>query len=152
MNTLENVEAFRTEWAIYGEREQLAGTIDFVMRDARGELVLVDWKRCKQLRHRYESSIRMKKPIDHLPDCAGTHYRLQLNCYRYLLEVYYNYKVSGMRVVCTHPDNLPSAFVDEVPVMEKVVEALMQYQRRLVSLQGPSKVSYFGGAAEERAE
>ena len=94
----------------------------------------------------------MKKPIDHLPDCAGTHYRLQLNCYRYLLEVYYNYKVSGMRVVCTHPDNLTSAFVDEVPVMEKEVEALMQYQRRLVSLQGPSKVSCFGGAAEERAE
>ncbi|CAJ1370204.1 unnamed protein product [Effrenium voratum] len=45
--------AYRTEWAIFGERERLAGTIDFVARNDRGELVLYDWKRTKQLRHKY---------------------------------------------------------------------------------------------------
>ncbi|CAJ1351459.1 unnamed protein product, partial [Effrenium voratum] len=45
--------AYRTEWAIFGGRERLAGTIDFVARNDRGELVLYDWKRTKQLRHKY---------------------------------------------------------------------------------------------------
>ena len=48
---------------------------------------------------------RMNSPLDHLDDCQGMRYRLQLHCYRYLLQKYYDAVVSGMRVVCTHPDN-----------------------------------------------
>ena len=31
----------------------------------------------------------MKSPLDHLYECAGVQRRLQLNCYRYILETYY---------------------------------------------------------------
>ena len=68
----------------------------------------------------------MLAPLSHLDDCAGNHYRLQLNCYMYILEKYYAVKVAAMFVVGTHPDNAPCAFVDAVPVMPQETEALME--------------------------
>ena len=41
--------AFRTEWMIYGDAERLAGSIDFVASNARGDLVIFDWKRSKDV-------------------------------------------------------------------------------------------------------
>jgi hypothetical protein len=72
----------------------------------------------------------MLTPFQHLDDCAGSHYRLQLNCYRWMLQTYYNVTVSEMYIVGTHPDNNERAFVDCVPVMHAEVEALMYYQRQ----------------------
>ncbi|CAJ1459066.1 unnamed protein product, partial [Effrenium voratum] len=124
--------AYRTEWAIFGERERLAGTIDFVTRNDRGELVLYDWKRTKQLRHKYANVFNsMTGFLSHLPSCAGFTYRLQLNCYKYLLETYYGCRVAGMYVVGLHPDNWPQPFVDEVPSMPQETHALMAFQRSL---------------------
>ena len=61
--------AYRTEWAIFGERERLAGTIDFVACNDRGELVLYDWKRTKQLRHKYANVFNsMTGFLSHAPD------------------------------------------------------------------------------------
>ena len=126
--------AYRTEWMIYGEEEQLAGSIDFVAVDEQGRLVLFDWKRSKGLRSKYENQFRnMQRFLGHLEDCSGNHYRLQLNCYCYLIEKYYRKAVAGMFVVCTHPDNEMQAFVDEVPKMDKEVKDLMEDQRLLVA-------------------
>lgn len=70
----------------------------------------------------------MLGPLQHLPDCGGWHYRIQLNCYKFLLEKYYGRKVSAMYVVCTHPDNNQQAFVDKVPHLEQETLAVMQDQ------------------------
>jgi len=48
--TLAGLTAFRTEWVIYAEAENLAGSIDFVAQDPHGHLVLFDWKRSKACR------------------------------------------------------------------------------------------------------
>ena len=71
----------------------------------------------------------MKHPLEHLQYCKGNHYRLQLNCHKYILEKYYNKRVVSMRVVCTHPDNGESAFIDDVPDLRWEVEEMMAYQR-----------------------
>ena len=68
-------------------------------------------------------------PLAHLAACAGVHYRLQLNCYRYILEKYYGVIVEAMYVVCTHPGNGSDAVVDCVPVMHAETEKLMKHQR-----------------------
>ena len=70
-----------TEWMIYARREDLAGSIDLVLRDPEdGGLILVDWKRSEKLPRKHEAlSVRMRAPLDHVPDCHGYHYRLQLN-------------------------------------------------------------------------
>ena len=94
IKSLSGFRALRTEWAIFGETENLAGSIDCVLEDSHDNLVIIDWKRSKQLRHKYANPYQqMNYPLSHLDDCAGEHYRLQLNCYRYLLEKYYNRKV-----------------------------------------------------------
>ena len=71
----------------------------------------------------------MQPPLEHLDDVSGWHYRLQLNCYKFIIQQYYGMVVSKMLVVCTHPDNGPTAFVDRVPSMLSEIELLMDWQR-----------------------
>ena len=80
--TLSGLTAYRTEWTIFGEDENLAGSIDFVAIDESGWLHLFDWKRSKALRSKYACPFRqMLEPLQHLDDCSGIHYCLQLNCF-----------------------------------------------------------------------
>ena len=122
--------AFRTEWEIYGVEERIGGSIDFVAKAEDGSVILMDWKRTKNLQGSYVNRYKkMAPPLEHLDDCKGNHYRLQLNCYRYLLQKYYGVSVSAMFVVCVHPDVGSSPFVDDVPIMPSETEALMCWQR-----------------------
>lgn len=117
-NELEGLTAFRTEWTIFADAECLAGSIDFVAQRTDGSFVIFDWKRSANLRSKYSNHFqRMQYPLEHLDDCSGIHYRIQLNIYTWILETYYDASVSGMFVVCTHPDNEGTAFVDSVPRM-----------------------------------
>jgi ATP-dependent exoDNAse (exonuclease V) beta subunit len=130
LSTLTGYTAYRTEWWIFADKERLAGSIDFAATDARGELLLIDWKRAKNISQKYSNKFRrMKQPLNHLDDISGWHYRLQLNCYKFIIEKYYGMAVSKMLVVCTHPDNGPTAFVDHVPCLEKETALLMDWQR-----------------------
>ncbi len=130
---LEGLVAYRTEWMIHADEERMAGSIDFVARDPQGDLVLFDWKRSKSLFTKYVNGWqRMMSPLEHLDDCAGVHYRLQLNCYRFILQKYYGVKISSMHVVCFHPDNGRIPFVDDVPLMEAEVRSIMDVQRNRV--------------------
>ncbi|CAE7209382.1 unnamed protein product, partial [Symbiodinium microadriaticum] len=107
--------------AQFGRMHRLRG------RASDNSLVLFDWKRTRNLRTKYTNKFRnMKLPLSHIPDCAGWHYRLQLNTYKYILERYYGYVVSAMYVVCLHPDNMETGpFIDEVPNMSHDVAALL---------------------------
>ena len=139
--------AFRTEWCIYAENEDLAGCVDFVAAlTEAGEVVLFDWKRTKLLRDKYNNPWScMKKPLSHIPDCAGQHYRLQLNVYKYILQQYYEMRVAGMYVVCLHPDNADlGPFIDEVPDMAPEVHAMLQSRAR--STAPPAWQDLSGGA------
>ena len=129
--------AFRTEWCIYSEQDQLAGCIDFVAKCSATEVIIFDWKRTKDLRSKYQNSwASMKSPLAHLPDCCGIHYRLQLNVYKYMLEKSYDLRVKAMLVVCLHPDNKETGpFVDHVPDMSTEVEAVLQSHRLSLSRQ-----------------
>ena len=131
--------AYRTEWCIYGDDEQLAGSIDFVAQAEKGGVVLFDWKRSKNLQQKYTSRwSSMKQPLQHLDDCSGIHYRLQLNLCKFLLEKYYGLQVVGMFVACFHPDNaIAGPFVDAVPAMTKEVDAMLRFHKhRLLEMSG----------------
>jgi len=101
-----HLEPYRTEWMVYSEEDMVCGSIDIVMRDKfSGELVIIDWKRVTKL----STNGYGKKglgPLAHLDDTNFVHYSLQLNLYRYILETYYNVKISGgLRLVVLHPSN-----------------------------------------------
>ena len=101
----------------FSECACLAGCIDLCCQLSDGTFMLVDWKRTSGLPSKYSFSRRMKAPLQHLPDCTGRHYRLQLNIYRCILQRHYNMPVTQMLVVCCHPEHFPDAWIDEVPIM-----------------------------------
>jgi ATP-dependent exoDNAse (exonuclease V) beta subunit len=99
----EDWEVYRTEWKIFDETLKIAGTIDAVFIDENGEFVLVDWKRCKEIKkgNRFESALG--KGLEHIPDCNFAKYSMQLNIYKLILEKNYGISVSKMFIVNIHP-------------------------------------------------
>ena len=149
-------------WSI---EEDLAGSIDFVGIYTRGEfagqLFLGDWKRSKDLRNKkkHRFGTKMLEPLGELHDAACVHYCLQLNCYKFLIEKHYGFKVARMEVICCHEDNRELPFFFQVPELPEVVEFMMAHQRldcaskiittRTAFLQAnPSIAAQLAGAAE----
>ena len=134
-----HVVAFRTEWEVFGETIDLAGSIDFVgvvtSGPDAGGLWLVDWKRTKELRYKshHRSGYCMLPPLDHIPDTSKWHYAIQLNLYSYLLETYYDMHVVHCEVACFHPDYGDMPYYYEVPAMPCVTNYLIALQRQLAA-------------------
>lgn len=96
---------YRTEWIVYDEVKKIAGSIDMTFSNPQGELIIVDWKRSKNI----QTSNHWQKgfgPFSHLDDCNYNHYTLQLNIYRHILENHYNKKVLAMYLVVCHPNQI----------------------------------------------
>lgn len=104
---------YRTEWLIYDENAGVAGSIDCVLSDGAGNLIILDWKRSKEIKmsNKYEKG---KGPFSNYDNCNYSHYSLQLNFYRHILESKYNQRVSFMMLVILHPDQ-PSYICYPVP-------------------------------------
>eukprot|EP00435_Cladocopium_sp_Y103_P008302 s3962_g2.t1 len=143
----ERLLAHRTEWSIWATEEKLAGTIDFCAVDSSGCLVLIDWKRSKNLKHKYlVSSEQMERELSHIPNAVGWKYRLQLNVYKYIIEKYYGLHVSKMFVVDIHPDSEQSPFIDDVPDMQADVQAILRARIQAPASAGDTS-DIVGGAA-----
>jgi ATP-dependent exoDNAse (exonuclease V) beta subunit len=98
-----NLTPFRTEWEIYDETLQLAGSIDMVFKDEDGNYHLYDWKRSKEIKENnsYEEG---HYPLSHLPNANYWHYSIQLNIYKQILEKNYGIKINDLYIVQFHPD------------------------------------------------
>lgn len=132
---------FRTEWEIFAPDLQLAGSVDMVfetepgltMTDTngkefitkQGDLVIVDWKRCTNLDSTYASSNAITECINHMPNTKISHYTLQLNTYKMILEKYYGKRVVALVLVGLHPEQKKYLYI-QVPFipdeMAKLVE------------------------------
>lgn len=130
-----HIRVFRTEWEIFGEEEDLAGSVDFIGQYSdgphKGKLFIADWKRSKGLRGktRHPLGRKMASPFSDVEDCQVEQYRCQVNVYKYILEKYYGYEVEGMHIVCVHADNGEDPFVLEVEPLKARVDYLMAWQR-----------------------
>ena len=120
------IVVYRTEWMIYADAENFAGSIDLALKCQNGSLVLVDRKRTQTLWAKGESfGKNMRDCLAHIPDCTLWHYRLQLNVYRCILEKYYGCRISSMFIVGCHPDNGSFPYVEPVPILAQEVDAMM---------------------------
>jgi hypothetical protein len=129
------LKPYRTEWCVYYEELKLSGSIDMIFENPDGTLQIYDWKRCKEIS--YESGFGKSARtacISHLPDTNFWHYALQLNVYRAILEQKYEKKITGLYLVCMHPDN-PYKNYDriEVPFMDKEIGELFEVRRKEVA-------------------
>ena len=94
---------YRTEWTIFDEETQLAGSIDMCYTDKNGDFFIFDWKRSKEIKE--DNTFRKGRfPLNHLDDANFWHYALQLNTYKYILEKNYSKIISAMRIVRLHPN------------------------------------------------
>ena len=137
---------YRTEWMVFHEELQLAGSIDMVYvhpspplppnkrkkiesdddSSRRTVVSLVDWKRAKEFMFDNKWSGGSHRSTAHIPDSNYGHYVLQLNIYKFILETKYNCEVRNMALVRFHP-NTPTRSYEFVPV-----PALPQTVRRMI--------------------
>ena len=72
---------YRTEVCLTHIGLCVCGQLDALFQNERGELCILDWKNCKNVR--FENPFRtLKEPLQHLAECNGNLYSLQLNTYR----------------------------------------------------------------------
>jgi ATP-dependent exoDNAse (exonuclease V) beta subunit len=113
IQTYPTVRPFRTEWLVFDEDRSIAGSIDCSVATPNGDLILIDWKRSKEIKrsNQYEQGYG---PFSSLDNCNYNHYMLQLNIYRHLLESKYGKRVIFMMLVILHPNN-PTYQCIEIP-------------------------------------
>ena len=100
------LKPYRTEWTVYYEELKLSGSIDMIFENPDGTLQIYDWKRSKGIEHEsYGDKCAKTECINHLPDSNFWHYSLQLNIYRAILEEKYGKTITGLYLICLHPDN-----------------------------------------------
>jgi hypothetical protein len=128
------IKCWATEKEIFGEHEEICGSVDWIgyYADDPDQLIIVDWKRSKKLSTDLVSAYgkRMTKPLQHLHDCDGAKYALQLSCYAFLLEKYYGKRVRALALCCVHTDYPVNTFV---PYLRTEVAYLMRKRRERVA-------------------
>lgn len=118
---------YRTEWCIFDEESKICGSIDMVctLSDHDPSSVhIFDWKRSKEIKteNRWSNG---KHPFERLPDCNFSHYSLQLNLYKWILEKNYGKRVCGMTIVILHP-NKPSFEYIDIPDLSKEIRDMIR--------------------------
>ena len=100
-----NLKPYRTEWVVYDEDIELAGSIDMVTENEDGTLTIYDWKRSREITKTNNFNKFSTNPqIEHIPDSNFWHYSLQLNIYKAVLERKYNKTIKQLFLVCLHPN------------------------------------------------
>lgn len=123
-----DLKPYRTEWIVYDEDAEIAGSIDMVYENPDGTLSIYDWKRTKEI----SSTNNFKKfaytqCIKHIPHTNFWHYALQLNIYKKILENKYNKKIKELFLVRLHPDNTQQTYqLIKLPFLEEEMTNLFE--------------------------
>jgi len=101
-----SLKPWRTEMMVWDKDYKLAGSVDMLFENKDNNLEIYDWKRSKEIVESPRfNKCGNKECIEHIPDSNFWHYSLQLNTYKHLIEKNYGRTVSGMYLVCLHPNN-----------------------------------------------
>ena len=123
---------YRSEWPIFIEEYDIAGTVDFLADNGDGSLDLWDWKRSSNLIDGNGNTITANRwgktglhPITDIPDTSFHHYALQLSIYRHILETKYGLKIRKAQLGVFHPYN-STYYVVEVPYLSVAVKNILK--------------------------
>lgn len=120
-----NFVPYRTEWEVYHEELNLAGSIDMTYLNKDDTLDIFDWKRSREIKK--GSNEWGYIPIDHIPNSNFWHYSLQLNMYKYILETKYNKTIRDMYLVVLHPDEYNYRKI-QVPVLKDEINSMVTHR------------------------
>lgn len=135
------LKPYRTEWSIFDEELDVAGQIDAVFIDKDGGLWMVDWKRCNPAPRKRGGPMQVLSanmecfnnerglgPCACLLNTKFSHYVVQQNLYKWILEHRYGKTLKGMYLAQFHPA-LSGYHAVEVPAMPELADAIMQARR-----------------------
>lgn len=124
---------YRTEWMIYDEELKFAGSVDMVFQTPDGKFEIYDWKRSKEIKMFNYFQRGITECVSHLSDCNYNHYSLQLNTYKALLEKNYGIEISGLYLICLHPNNPNNSYIRiECKDMTNEIKCLFDYRRKML--------------------
>lgn len=134
-----HLRAYRTEWCVFDKELRLSGSIDMVYFNEKTQTYnIYDWKRSKEIAFDYPPEHFRFREFGHFPCTARfvnknySHYSLQLNVYKYLLEKHYGLKITDLALVVLHP-NYPEAQVIPVPdLSETVIPEVIEFRRQTI--------------------
>lgn len=118
------VKPFRSEWRIFDEKNNIAGTIDLICRNG-SQFDIYDWKRSIKASPNATVWQYGTNGLEHVPDIAFNKYALQQNLYKYILENNYGIKINKMYLVILHPEY--NGYVRyEVPQMNTEISTILK--------------------------
>jgi len=129
----ESLKPYRTEWMVFHEEAQIAGSIDMVYENVPPAAAppattysIYDWKRCKEITKTSSFGEFAKNPIiEHLPDTNYWHYALQLNIYKYILTAKYKKTITDLYLIVIHPEAKNKSYQRiKLPDLQAEVEEL----------------------------
>ena len=119
-------DVYRTEATLFHCGLRMAGQADLLCKDTDGKLIIIDWKRAREIR--YANPFRaLKEPLEHMGDTNYSLYSLQLNLYAYILETEYGSEVSRMLLGVFHPLS-DAARCIEVPRLSEEIALLVEHE------------------------
>jgi hypothetical protein len=114
-----HLKPYRTEWTVYYEEYKICGSIDMVYwNELTKGYEIYDWKRSKEIAfHSCFGKKKSKTPgLGHITDTNYWHYSFQLNIYKRILEEKYNVQITGMFLLCLHPDHVSYERIEVEPM------------------------------------
>jgi hypothetical protein len=107
---------------------KLAGSADMICHRRSSAdpyaLEIWDWKRSKKISDVAFGNRFGKWPCELMPDCNRSHYNLQLNLYKWMLQNNTPCRVTAMKIVVFHPTN-DNYLLYEVPDLQPIIQRLM---------------------------
>lgn len=112
VNEHNNIRPYRSEWRIFDETHNIAGTIDLLVENDIGSYDIYDWKRSKKVVNPYNGQVIKEDTwgnigigiLQHIDDTSYNRYELQQNLYRQILEANYDIKINNMYLIVMHTD------------------------------------------------
>lgn len=130
-----SLRPYRTEWTVFHEELKLSGTIDMLFENVNpvtgkssGTFSIYDWKRCKEIvQNDAFNKWALTPGMETIPDTNYWHYSLQLNLYKLILTEKYGIRVTGMYIICLHPNNPNCDYLrieinDMQPLLRKILK------------------------------
>jgi hypothetical protein len=116
---------YRTEVCVIHIGLCCAGQIDALFIDDAGSLALLDWKRSKVT---FDKCFRpLGPPLEHVPDCNGFLYMLQLALYKYICESEYGIRIDSLFLGVVHPIQDKPRLI-RMPYLREEIEAIVEDQ------------------------
>ena len=126
---------YRLEARVVDDLARVCGSIDALFYhpdEPEGTLHMVDWKRSREIRYSSWENRFGRAPFAHLPDCNASHYAVQQNLYKAIIERYTSLKIVTMHLAVFNPEH-EDYEVHPVPdLQQEVAEVLAQRESLFV--------------------